>query len=221
MIDVVIISDAKDSELRSYTENAIRTARSNALVPVEVYVVESSREEYDCITLHPEEKFNYNRFLNIGAAHGYNEYIAFCNNDIIFQQGWTRITDTMRRKRVESASPYCSFTGKEYRIKANSGTIHGYEVRRLFCGWCYVWTRSLWERIGKPTTYDFWCSDNEVSDMLRRNHVRHLLDTSSHVDHLGSKTLNKQSRQRYDELTLAEVRKWNRNTGENKFGWGK
>lgn len=229
MIDVVIVSDAKTKDLYDLTWHTIRTATADG---VHCYVVERQpKVKYDefpnCTTLHYDFDFNYNKCLNYGAKHGKADYIAFCNNDLRFQQGWTRIVDNMKRYHVRSASPICPRTAKEYNLTPNAGmkftglNVRINEVRSMFAGWCFIWERSLWSKIGgHDERRKFWTADNASLIQLKKSGHRHMLDTTVICDHLQSQTLNTLDKVTRDDYEWNEAKKFNADYNQNLFNLG-
>ncbi len=210
-IDIILISDANCDDLMKLTMGAVRSA-----TPHRVIVLESNPNiEYEgATTLHPEVPFNYNRYLNIGARYCESDYIFFGNNDVLFEEGWDRaLIAEMRKHKIRSASPLCPNTHpKHYEITRNSGVIIGYEVYKLFCGWAFLWERSLYEQIGKmDESFTFWCSDNVVVEQLKCLDEKHMLVTSSVVNHIGggSRTLIGLEDNLYRRYTKEALEKFN------------
>lgn len=167
----------------------------------------------------------YNRSLNLGAAKGDAPYIAFCNNDLIFHKGWDEVLlIAMKARGVESASPLCPRTHHQWWTKGlPTQTVHGNEAGKYLAGWCFVWSRALWEQHPHDERQEFWCADNATEMTLQKHKIDHILVPGSKVDHLQSTMLNeikKTDPARYDALTRGEVKKFNRNYGQNKFNWG-
>jgi hypothetical protein len=219
-MDVVIISDAKTEALHQMTLNAIATCRQSEIdVALNIIVVETQPVDYEgCTTIHPSERFNYNKYLNIGASHGTAEYIAFCNNDLVFGSHWaSRIIQEMTRRGVYSASPICERTAKEYGVKPHNGVIHGLQVRKLFCGWCFVWKRTLFNMIKHDEDFHFWCADNSTAEMMAARKMRHMLVCNSIVDHIQSATLNTLNEQQQWDVTFEQARKYNKKFGRKLF----
>lgn len=207
MIDLVIVSDAKTEALRAMTQQTIDTALLDEVADMTITVVEQQEVDYDnATTLHYDFPFNYNKCLNYGAKQGSNEYIAFCNNDLKFEKGWSSIIWTMKKHRLASASPICPRTGAEYHLSPRSGVklaslnVNRNEVRMLFAGWCFIWQRRVWDKVGHHDEgRKFWTADNASLMQLKRHNLRHGLDTNSIVHHLQSQTLDTlDEKTRYD-----------------------
>ena len=57
------------------------------------YVIETCREyeyKYATTILNIEKEFNYNKCLNIGTKYSNDQYIAYCNNDLLFHKDWAK-----------------------------------------------------------------------------------------------------------------------------------
>ena len=102
VMDVIILSYGK-GELQETTQNCIDSLiESDPLVNFNVVVVESYDEldgyQYsntigtfpppEITTIYPKEEFGYNKFLNIGLKHCKGDFVAYCNNDLIFHKEW-------------------------------------------------------------------------------------------------------------------------------------
>lgn len=230
MIDVVIVSDAKGKELQQLTEQTIHTAQGDERHEVAVYVVEKQNVAYSAYkgatTLHYSFDFNYNKCLNYGAAHGTGEYIMFCNNDLIFEPGWTQLVDHMNKHRppLGSISPICPRTAAESHISPNAGrklasrSANHDETRVLFAGWCFMLRRSVWEQIGRlDERRKFWTADNATLLQLKKKGVLHALDTDCIVHHLQSQTLDTLDQATRDDYEWNEVKKYNRDYRKSVF----
>jgi len=182
--DVVIVSNGTKNEHRRLTETAISTCGDHNIV-----VVEKTKIDYGVKTIRQPEHFNYNECLNMGASLGSNEIIVFCNNDLIFYDGWEVGIRAGIDLGYGSLSPYCprhhaGLFPKGWHI------YDGYRVRYELVGWCIACSRGAWERIGRlDESVDFWFSDNLYADQLQYYGVKHGLVCSSFVEHKESATL--------------------------------
>lgn len=229
-LDVVIVSAGKDTRLQMLTNQAIQSCRKNELrVNLNITVVESHDATYKDVEqiIYVEEPVSYNKFLNLGAREGSSEYIAFCNNDLLFGADWaSHLLEAMNLFEANSACPYCPISHNIDRslIKINSGVYAGYTIRQYFAGWCFILTRELWNRIGRlDERLSFWCSDNATVEQIKQQNERHILVTNSIVTHLsnGSQTLNTITHAERERLMHPEVRKFNQLYNQNLFGIGK
>jgi GT2 family glycosyltransferase len=226
-IDAIIVSDAKNEGLRRLTQQTIDTATdSEKNVEVNIIVIEKQDcKFFNALTIKQEGEFCYNKYLNQGAALGSSEYIAFCNNDLIFIDNWaTKIIEAMEEHNVSSACPYSPISNFENKtgIGENTGVHFGYEVRKEFVGWCIVWKRSLWDKMKLDEGVKFWASDNATAKILMNAGEKHILVTNSVVHHVenGSNTLNTIEPTKKDELMHRQIKIYNRLYNDNYFNLG-
>lgn len=196
-LSVIILSYAIDEEVYRMNCRAIVSlfASENwADEELEVLLIESNREAsyvYDprVRVLVPDEKFGFHRFFNVGLEHTSGEYVAFCNNDIVFMPDWW--TAIMRVKEqhpkymcfspMDSSYPMMAeerATGKQYVI--------GWENKRHFAAWCFVWERKVFKTIGLfDETFDFYSADDDELQTMRYYAIPNVLVTNSEVKHLS------------------------------------
>ena len=196
MIDIIIVHSEKT---RLHTDECIQSINDNSTYNVNIIKMDADLYE----------TFNYNKILNDGAALGNNEYILFCNNDLYFHEQWdVNLITAMKSNNLQSASPLCESTYNKWWLKeqvpqdVNFGNMPG----KYFTGWCFCWTRSLWEKLKLDETYQFWCSDNVTTDSLIANNIDHALIKSSRITHKYSKTLStitdKELKEEWTNVTL-------------------
>jgi len=230
-IDIIIVSYAQSDELKETTLNCVSSLMASEdpeKIKFNVVVIESEKSiapyQYpDTVTVYPATPFGYHRYLNIGIEMTHAPYVCICNNDLIFHPKWaTEILKPLKQYiDIFSASPYCTIHHPRMGFKQNDGYKLGIRVRRELAGWCILFKREILKRTGKlDENYIFWCADNDYGNTLAALQMKHLLVTSSIVDHIESKTLKKQSRERELELTEGEVyyfnKKWLMRIGD---GW--
>lgn len=193
---------------------------------LEVLLIESNRNatyQYDARVsiMIPEEKFGFHRFFNIGLEHTSGEYVAFCNNDIVFMPDWW--TAIMRVKEqhpkymcfspMDSSYPMMAeeiATGKEYTI--------GWENKRHFAAWCFVWERKVFRTIGLfDEVFDFYSADDDELQTLRYYAIPNVLVTNSEVKHLSQMVTKKVGINKY---IVTDKEKCPLSDYELKRGWG-
>lgn len=208
-LSVIILSYAIDEEVYQMNCRAIESLYASenwSDGEPEVLLVESNREatyEYDkrVKVLMPEEKFGFHRFFNIGLDNTSGEFVAFCNNDIVFTPGWWRAIMKVKEQHpkfmcfspVDSSYPMMAeeiAKGKEYII--------GWENKRHFAAWCFVWERKVFKTIGRfDETFDFYSADDDELQTLRYYAIPNVLVTASEVKHLSQVVTNKVGVEQY------------------------
>jgi GT2 family glycosyltransferase len=218
-ISIVIISDARKN--KQVTLDCLTSLKGQNIH--EIIVVESDHETYypTATTIHPKKdiEFNYNKFLNIGAKVATGYYIAFCNNDLIFNNGWwQRLYNSMQKHESNSSSPLCPNTGKEYGFTISDNVYLGHQIRKYVAGWCLVLNRLWYLRMGGfDERFSFWCADNSYGKQLEQHKEKHILDCGSIVHHVQSATLNKLDDKTADDYTRKQVIKYNNTFNEKLF----
>ena len=204
VMDVVILSFAKNDELRQVTEHCLQTlfaSENSAQIEFRVVVVESNhsaaRYDFPAVeTLYLPPPFNYHRYMNQGIARGEGDFVAICNNDLSFHPGWaSRLLEAFAKEpALSSASPACSLHHPRNGFELNSGVHHGYGVLREIAGWCLVFRREMLETTGLlDERFYFWYADDDYARTLEQHGLLHGLVTEAVVDHLDSRTLKTHS----------------------------
>jgi GT2 family glycosyltransferase len=230
-IDVIILSYAENSNLKTITENCLDSLMASEdpeIIQFNVIVIESEKkmkpEQYSYgLTVYPEQEFGYHTYMNIGLGLTSAAFVCLCNNDLVFHTGWaTEILKAFLQDReLSSASPFCSFHHPTMGFQANTGVYPGYRIRYEISGWCLFLKRDVLRITGKlDESFKFWCADNDYANTLSVLNLKHALVSSSIVDHLETQTLNEQNEKRQDEL-MAKTdfyyeKKWLYRFGE---GW--
>jgi GT2 family glycosyltransferase len=174
------------------TRNCINSlVESEKETEMEIIVIESNKNYNNSEFIYPdfvkviipEEDFNFHKFLNIGIKESKGEFVALCNNDLIFYDNWfTKIYNVSQNNtQIKSFSPSGRINDfsfeKEYEL--------GYKVRTHVLGWCLVMSRKLIEKIGYlDETFNFNYADNDYALTLKKFNIKHALVNSSKVEHL-------------------------------------
>lgn len=215
LIDVIILSYAGSDALKTITENCVDSllkSEDSDHIRFNIIVIESMRSlqpfQYTgSHTVYPRQKFGYHRYMNIGIEMSNSPYVCICNNDLIFYHGWaSEILKSMENDpALMSASPACTVHHPAQGIALNSGVHYGYEVRKELIGWCIFFKREMLRITGRlDPAFKFWFADNDYGNTLEKHSIKHALVTSSHVDHLESRTLKSKSEKEQLELTSRE-----------------
>lgn len=201
VMDVVILSFAKNAELRLMTEHCLSTLLASedpAEIIFRVVVVESNHASpayvFDGVeTIYLPPPFNYHRYMNRGIMKGSGPFVAICNNDLEFHKGWAAslLKAFSDDDALVSVSPICSLHHPANGFHVDTGIHHGYGVLKEISGWCLVFRRGVLNVIGSlDERFYFWYADNDYALTLQAHGLKHALVTSSVVDHLDSRTLN-------------------------------
>ncbi|HWB64870.1 MAG TPA: hypothetical protein VG603_15240 [Chitinophagales bacterium] len=211
-IDVVILSYGKNEELRRLTRDTIHSlVESEKDIRFNIFVVEQQHgiNYAQATTVNINEPFNYNRFMNKGISIGMADYVALCNNDLRFYEGWaSRLIAAMKDNDLLSASPFCpNMQGRMHRKW--EAISYGYKIRHELSGWCIVCNRKLFDIIGQlEEGFPFWFADNIYAMQLKKHGIKHALIRDSLVLHYGSKTLKTMQPAQQHKLTWEEKKRF-------------
>ena len=204
--DLIIVAASKDDSLRRMTQQAIDSCLKDG-AEVNVILVETfKRTEYQKVnkTIFFTWEFNYNHCLNLGLAHRTGDIQILANNDIIFEPGWSTIGYTMKAQGYLSASALSNHP-RQKAFRRGDYAYEGYEICMYATGWCLFADSSVWDKIGPiDETYQFWYSDNQYIDQLKKVGIMHYLICNCTVLHYISRTLAKTDRNTRAKLTNAE-----------------
>lgn len=191
-LSVIILSYTTTEGLFEMTSNCINSLiASEKSVQIEVILVESNKDYVNSEfkypefvkVIVPESDFNFHKFLNIGVKESKGDFVALCNNDLIFYENWfSKILEVHKNNsHIESFSPSGKINDfdfvKEFEL--------GYKVRTHVLGWCLVTTKKVIKRIGYlDETFNLGYADNDYAMTLKKYNIRHALVNSSKVEHL-------------------------------------
>ena len=227
-LSVIILSYALDDEVYQMNVrclDSLFTSEQWRDGELEVLLMESNKEaayQYDprVRVLMPDEKFGFHRFFNIGLEHTNGEYVAFCNNDIVFQPDWW--TAIMRVK--EQYPKYMCFSPMDSsypmmaeEIAKGKQYVIGWENKRHFAAWCFVWERKVFRTIGLfDEVFDFYSADDDELQTLRYYAIPNVLVTNSEVKHLSQVVTQKIGVNKY---VVTDKEKYPLSEYELKRGW--
>ena len=205
--DLIIVSRS-GGVLTPVTQTCITTAREDG-AKMQVIVVETGEDtKYDGADTYIKYTgdFCYNRALNMGIEKATGDVHILANNDLVFHAGWSNIGELMRLNDFHSAS---LISGHQTMFQRGDMVYEGYVVGYILTGWCLFMDRYCRERIGKlDETVSFWYSDNIYACQLQAAGIRHGLFTGYSIDHLASKTLNKQPSRIQRHYQVGELNKF-------------
>jgi GT2 family glycosyltransferase len=190
-LSVVLLTLTNSKELYNMTLNCINTLmESENDITIEVIAIESNKDyltsEYkypDFVkVIVPDTSFNFHKYLNIGIKESTGDYIALCNNDLVFYKNW--FTEIF--KTAEMDSSVLSFSpAKDYKIQYDGFYELGYKVRTHIMGWCIVVNKKMFDKIGLlDETFDFYYADNDYAMTLKSKNIKHAVVFNSKVQHL-------------------------------------
>ena len=209
-LSVIILSYALDDDIYNLNKQAIESLLASetwASGSLQILLIESNKENpyqypYPNVeVLVPNEKFGFHRFFNIGIVHTDGEYIAFCNNDIIFHKGWfsaiREVADNHQRflcfSPIDDSGDYPKMTPEA--LPRDKAFYKGWEHQKHFAPWCFVWKRKVFDITGPfDVSFDLYGADCDEQNMMSLNAIWSVVCTRSVVRHLaGQTTIVKQS----------------------------
>ena len=214
-ISIIILSYAIDNEIYQMNCRCIDSLLSSEQWKdgeLDILLIESNKKvsyRYPDIVrvLVPDEQFNFHRFFNIGIENTKGEYLAFCNNDIVFETNWwsaimkVKQTNTkfMCFSPLDRSYPMMSEdvmpSSKEYYI--------GWENKKHFAAWCFVWERKVFDIVGKfDETFDFYSADDDELMTLRKYAIPNVLVTASEVKHISQVVTKKDGINKYKVVDI-------------------
>ncbi len=197
-LSVIILARTTTDELFKMTCNCVNSLlASENNIEMEIIIVESNKDflqsDYkylDCVSIIiPKLNFNFHKFLNIGIKASTGDFIALCNNDLIFYKNW--FSEILKVKEhypaIKSFSPNGILTDHPF----TKSHVLGYKVRTHIMGWCIVATKDVFHRIKYlDETFDFNYADNDYAMTLKRLNIKHAVVNMSKVIHLAKNERN-------------------------------
>lgn len=209
-LSVIILSYALDDDIYNLNKQAIESLLASetwAAGCLQILLIESNKENpyqypYPNVeVLIPNEKFGFHRFFNIGIEHTDGEYLAFCNNDIIFHKKWfsaiREVADNRQRflcfSPIDDSGNYPNMSPEA--LPRDKAYYRGWEHQKHFAPWCFVWKRKVFDITGPfDENFDLYGADGDELYTLSRNAIWSVVCTHSIVHHLaGQTTIAKQS----------------------------
>jgi GT2 family glycosyltransferase len=194
-LSAIILAMTTTEELFRMTSNCINSliASENA-IEMEIIIIESNKNYLNSsfrypefvTVMVPESDFNFHRFLNIGVKAAVGDYIALCNNDLVFHNNW--FTEILKIKEENPSIKSFSPNGKIDDCSSSNKFEIGYKVQTHVKGWCIVANQEVFSSIGfLDETFDFYYADNDYAMSLKCNNIKHALVFNSYVTHLEKK----------------------------------
>lgn len=209
-IDIIILSYAKDDNLKAFTSQTVDSlvrSEDPQRINFEILVIESNKNlkpyQYPGTkTIYPDTTFGYNKYMNIGIKATDSQYLCLCNNDLVFHKGWaSAILNAMDNDPLLlSASPYCPIFHKNQGFDEKGPALEGYFG--VLGGWCIFAQRKVFDIIGPlDEKLIFWYCDADYAQMLIKKGIKNSLIPDSKVTHLGSESLKTVDQKENQRLT--------------------
>ncbi|EPR74696.1 hypothetical protein ADIWIN_0286 [Winogradskyella psychrotolerans RS-3] len=167
----------------------------------------------------PSFTFNFHKFLNVGIKAATGDYIALCNNDLIFQDSWFSeiLLVGQAHNEIMSFSP----VGKiEVDNSLDASFEIGYKVMTHVKGWCIVVKKELFHKINLlDETFDFYFADNDYAMTLKSRNIKHALVYKSHVVHLEKQSTDKIKNNESINPDILSKYKIPKYLNEKKYEW--
>lgn len=195
MIEVIMLSNCRDSAKEVMTRKAIDSVRKSGEETRIILVDSSGRTDLkfgDTLIISVPGEFNYNRNLLIGMEYlSGAEYVLFLNNDTYTHTGaLTRLK--LMLSQYDSVSPRSPRW--IYHKEFGGGIYPGFRTSFEFCGWAIMTRQSLFEEVPRETFFPldlfFWYQDNYFADVLQVKGKTHALVGSAIIDHLQGKSFD-------------------------------
>ena len=214
LVSIIILSYALDDEIYKMNCQCIKSLLDSEQWDdrqLEIFLIESNKRNpysYDekVKVLVPDETFNFHRYFNIGLSQTQGEFIAFCNNDIVFKEGWFSAIMEVKQKhpKLMCFSPLDrSYPLMGEGVLSNSKDYYiGWKNKQHFAAWCFVWERKVFDIIGPfDERFCFYYADDDELQTLRYHSIPNVLVTHSEVKHLSQIVTNKESKNNPHRIT--------------------
>lgn len=220
-VDVIILTNSLNEHSVSMTKRTMITMNDSEKDFIfNFHIVESGNDflhSYSNLSktyIRPDEKFNYNRFINFAVPYIKFDWVVITNNDVGYEKGW--FSEIMRihsiRPDIHSFSPKDSLYHSVYYpndfVGSKSEYFESYQVSRALMGWSIVIKKESFDKIIPfDEQFDMYYQDNDYGEVLKLNNIKHAICRHSIASHLN--TLN------ILELTDAKITKMTED--EKKF----
>lgn len=189
-LKIIILSYTKDTEFLQMLKNCVASIHKSCKnLKYEIIVVETGNLLYELnvdYIIKPNEKFNYNRFLNIALEQtDSSEFVLISNNDTLYTKNSIKTMLSALKSKYDSVSPWePSFHPNIHRH--NHDFYEGHIIRKHITGWSILVRMDALKKIGKfDEQFDFWGQDDDYGLNLKKNNLKHALVRKSIVYHLS------------------------------------
>lgn len=215
-LSVIILAYTIDENSLVLTKNCITSLRDSvqANTFLEIVIVESGKldiasytlSETDVLIPYGNEEFNFHNALNIGLQKATGNYVAFCNNDLLFYKNWSEnLVKQMMQQNAQVGSPVDPRNNKlwMYDLKGLEYK-EGYEIQKFFKGWCFIVQREAFTILNNfDERFKFYYADNDFIRTVYIKGLKHITVLDSLVHHL-EKNKNISIEKNFDKLLKKE-----------------
>lgn len=203
MIELSIVILSKTDSVMSYetTMNCIEslweTLGENHQNNYEIILVESNpnyKKEFSypnyVKVIVPKVQFGFHKFLNFGIKKSKGNFIALCNNDLLFKKDWFNEIISVAHKNPSIGS-FSPIDPRKELNKFRGDYQIGYKVTQQVKGWCIVVKNEVLLKIKLlDENFKFYYSDNDYALSLLYYNIEHAVVTKSYVEHLHKISTN-------------------------------
>lgn len=224
-VDVIILTNSVSKNNIDICERTIRHLHdSEKEHQFKVHLVDSgnfSEHIYKDIVetyIHPNEPFNYNRFINIALQHVSCDWVLISNDDVGYERCW--FTEMMRvhniRPDIESFSPkdpmlYMIYFDWHF-LNTDELYFENYKVTEGLMGWSIVIKKTALDKIVPfDEQFDLYYQDNDYAEVLKSKGIKHALVRHSIAVHRGTMRVDDDNEQRDKKMKEDELKfrnKW-------------
>jgi GT2 family glycosyltransferase len=223
-VDVIILTNSvyKNTDVCERTIRHLHDSEKEH--QFKIHLVDSgefSRHVYNDIVetyIHPNQPFNYNRFINIALQHATCDWVLISNDDVGYERGW--FTEMMRvhnlRPDIESFSPkdpmlYMIYFDWHF-LNTDELYFENYKVTEGLMGWSILIKKTALDRIVPfDDQFDLYYQDNDYAEVLKSKGIKHALVRHSIAVHRGTIRVDDENKQRDRKMKEDELKfrtKW-------------
>ncbi len=222
IVDVIILTDSSDVAMTQRTINTLHDSEEDYTFNIQLIDSGSNNpNKYHSWHnyIHPENKFNYNAYLNLGFNYVTGDWVVISNDDVSYERHW--FTEMMNihseRPDIESFSPrdpllYAKYFPTHF-VGTKSRYFESYKVTEFLEGWCIAIKKSALDKI-RPfdEQFDMYYQDNDYSEMLIKEGIKHAMVRYSVALHMNTVNAQELTNEKIIKLKEDELKfrtKWN------------
>ena len=223
-VDVIILTNSvyKNTDMCERTIRHLHDSEKEH--QFKIHLVDSgefSRHVYNDIVetyIHPNQPFNYNRFINTALQHATCDWVLISNDDVGYERGW--FTEMMRvhnlRPDIESFSPkdpmlYMIYFDWHF-LNTDELYFENYKVTEGLMGWSILIKKTALDRIVPfDDQFDLYYQDNDYAEVIKSKGIKHALVRHSIAVHRGTIRVDDENKQRDRKMKEDELKfrtKW-------------